>query len=164
MCVQRVYLCTANMFQISPLYHTPTFMTRMSSPLAPRNPNACPRFPYQMASSEEKIYDRSLHPQKRLPQKPYQQRRPEEEQERRRGAFLTKVRQSSDDRRWESRSEQVGRNLMAYDKRTHCTKAALDPTKRFPVAAEAVGTRTSAFSPGRALDSGGRGDGDGPGC
>ena len=111
----RIHSWTANMFQVSPPSYTFNHMTRKPSPLAPHNPNACPRFPFQMASSEKKVYHKSLHAQKRVPQMPFLQRGPDEEQDRRREVFLKKVSQSSDDRRFESRGEQV----------RHCSQGAL---------------------------------------
>ncbi|CAF9914175.1 hypothetical protein IMSHALPRED_001839 [Imshaugia aleurites] len=94
------------MSQISPPYYNPEFSIRISSPLAPLNPNACPRFSLQMATAETKN-DTSNHSCKRASHNPLLQRKPNEEQDRRRHVFLKKVRQVSDDKKWESRSEQI---------------------------------------------------------
>lgn len=51
-------------------------------------------------------HDRSSHLRKRA-HNPLYHRKPLEEQDRRRQAFLNKVKQAGDDRKWESRSEQV---------------------------------------------------------
>lgn len=98
----------ANIFQISPSSYNPEFLIRKSSPLAPLNPNACPRFSLQMASAGETNSDTLKYSYKRATHNLLLQRRPDEEKERRQQVFLKKVRQVSDDKKWESRSEQVG--------------------------------------------------------
>ena len=100
------------MFQTSPLSCTQDDLIRTISPLVPLNPNACPRFSLQMASLGQTSSDTSKHSYKRAVNNPLFQRKPHEEQNRRRQAFLDKVRQVSADKTWESRSEQVrGRNV-----------------------------------------------------
>lgn len=60
-----------------------------------------------MASAGKSSNDKPLHPQKRVTQNPLLQRKPNEEQDRRRQIYLNKVRQTSDDKKWEARSEQI---------------------------------------------------------
>ena len=99
------------MFQTSPLSCTQEDLIRTISPLVPLNPNACPRFSLQMASLGQTSSDTSKYSYKRAVNNPLFQRKPYEERNRRRQAFLDKVRQASADKTWESRSEQVrGRN------------------------------------------------------
>ena len=95
------------MFQINPSSYNPEFLSRKSSPLAPLNPNACPRVSIRMASAGQINSDTSKYSYKRATQNPLLQRQSNEEQDRRRQVFLRKVRQVSDDKKWESRSEQV---------------------------------------------------------
>ncbi|KAF6238202.1 hypothetical protein HO173_003836 [Letharia columbiana] len=94
------------MFQICPHYN-PEFLIRKPSPLAPLNPNACPRFYHQMTSAGGTSSDTSEYSYKRAAQYPLLQRKPTEEQDRRRQVFLKKVRQVSDDKKWGFRSEQI---------------------------------------------------------
>ena len=94
------------MFQIDPSSYTPEFLSRKPSPLAPLNPNAYPRFSIRMAFTGQINSDTS-NPYKRATHNPLLQRQSNEEQDRRRQVFLKKVRQASDDKKWESRSEQV---------------------------------------------------------
>lgn len=95
------------MFQMTPSSYDTEFFIRISSPLAPFNPNACPRFSLLMASAGETNSDTSKYSYKRATHNPLLQREPNEEKDRRRQVFLKKVRQVSDDKKWESRSEQV---------------------------------------------------------
>lgn len=95
------------MFQISPSLYKPESLIRIPSPLAALNLNACPRFSLQMASVEETNNATSRYSHKRATNNPLLQRKPKEEQDRRRQVFFKKVRQVSDDKNWESRSEQV---------------------------------------------------------
>ena len=96
-----------NMFQISPSSYNSEFSRRKLSPVASLNPNACPRFSVQMASARQINSDTSKNSYKRATHNPLLQRQSHGEQDRRRQIFLKKVRQVSDDKKWESRSEQV---------------------------------------------------------
>lgn len=96
------------MFQISPSLYKPESLVRIPSPLAALKLNACPRFSLQMASVEKTNHATSRYSHKRATDNPLLQRKPKEEQDRRRQVFFKKVRQVSDDKNWESRSEQVG--------------------------------------------------------
>ncbi|MCJ1279961.1 hypothetical protein MMC21_007786 [Puttea exsequens] len=60
-----------------------------------------------MASKGKTTSHNSPQLQHSAPSKPLPQRNPEQEKVHRRDIFLRKVRQASDDRRWESRSEQI---------------------------------------------------------
>ena len=95
------------MLQASPLSYTPEYLVRTLYPLAPLNPNACPRFSLHMAFSGQKSSDTSKCSYRRPVKNFLLQRKPHEERDRRRQVFLDKVRQVSADKKWESRSEQV---------------------------------------------------------
>lgn len=95
------------MFHASPSFYDPEYLIRKPSPLAPLNPNACPRFSPHMASTGQTSSDTSKYSYSLATHNPLLQRKPNEEQDRRRQVFLKKVRQVSDDKKWESRSEQV---------------------------------------------------------
>ena len=95
------------MLQASPLSYTPESLARTSFPLAPLNPNACPRFSLQMVFSGQMSSDTSKCSDRRLVKNFLLQRKPHEERDRRRQVFLDKVRQVSADKKWECRSEQV---------------------------------------------------------
>ena len=75
-------------------------------PLGPRDPNACPRFSKYMASAYKASHKNPACSKKRT-YNPMYQRRPAEERERKQTVYLKKVKDDGDDRRWESRSEQV---------------------------------------------------------
>ena len=95
------------MLQTSPLSYTPEYLAGALSPLAPLNPNACPRFSLQMAFSGQTSSHTSKCSYRRPVNNFLLQRQPHEERDRRRQVFLDKVRQVSADKKWESRSEQV---------------------------------------------------------
>lgn len=95
------------MFQIRSSSYNSEFSSPNLSPLAPLNPNACPRFSVRMASAGQINSDTSKNSYKRATHNPLLQRQSSGEQDRRRQVFLKKVRQVSDDKKWESRSEQV---------------------------------------------------------
>ena len=105
-CVAQV-LKETNMLQAIPLSYTPDYLVRAVSPLAQLNPNACPRFPLQMAFSGQTSSDTSKCSYRRSVKNFLLQHQPHEERDRRRQVFLDKVRQVSADKKWESRSEQV---------------------------------------------------------
>ena len=95
------------MFQISPSSYE-----REIYPLALFDPNACSRFSLQMASAAHANGDKSKYSGDRATRSPHMQRKFIEEQDRRRQKFLKKVRQVSDDKKWEFRSAQVcGRHV-----------------------------------------------------
>ena len=75
-------------------------------PLGPRDPNACPRFSKCMASAYKASHENPACSEKRT-YNPMYQRKPAEERERKQKVYLKKVKDDGDDRRWESRSEQV---------------------------------------------------------
>ena len=75
-------------------------------PLAPRDPNACPRFPLQMASARKAVNGNNVYSYKTAGN-PLLQRKSSERQDQDRRAYLKRVRQTSDDLKWESRCEQV---------------------------------------------------------
>ena len=60
-----------------------------------------------MVSSGQPSSDTLKFPYKRAMNNPLLQRKPHEEQDRRRQVYLEKVRQVSEDKKWETRSEQV---------------------------------------------------------
>lgn len=60
-----------------------------------------------MASTGQTSSDTSKYSYNLATHNPLLQRKPNEEQDRRRQVFLKKVRQVSDDKKWESRSEQI---------------------------------------------------------
>lgn len=95
------------MFQASLSSHNPEYLILKPSPLAPLNPNAYQRFSPHMASTGQTSSDTSKYSYNLATHNPLLQRKPNEEQDRRRQVFLKKVRQVSDDKKWESRSEQV---------------------------------------------------------
>ena len=95
------------MLQAIPLSYNPEYLVRAVSPLAPLNPNACPRFSLQMAFSGQTSSDTSKCSYRRPVKNFLLQHQPHEERDRRRQVFLDKVRQVSADKKWESRSEQV---------------------------------------------------------
>ena len=95
------------MFQINPLSYTPEYLIGNQTPLAPLDPNACPHFSLHMAFSSQTTSNTSKYSHKGATENPLLQRNAREEQNRRRKVFLEKVRQVSDDKNWESRSEQV---------------------------------------------------------
>ena len=95
------------MFQVSSQLYFSYQPSLKPPPLGPRNPNACPRFSDSMASVRKEGNDKHIPFPKRAMQKYPVKRKPEEEQDRRRQVFLKKVREVSDDKKWESRSEQV---------------------------------------------------------
>ena len=95
------------MFQISPSSYE-----RNLYPLALLDPNVCPCFSLQMASAGHANGDKSKYSGDRATRYPHMQRKPIEERDRRRQNFLKKVRQVSDDKKWEFRSAQVcGRHV-----------------------------------------------------
>ena len=95
------------MLQASPLSYTSEYLVRTLYPLAPLDPNACPRFSLRMAFSGQTSIDTSKRPYRRPVKNFLLQRKPHEERDRRRQVFLDKVRHVSADKKWESRSEQV---------------------------------------------------------
>lgn len=100
----------ATMLQTGPSSYKLEYQIRKESPLAPLNPNACTRFFLQMASTGQMSSDRSKLSYKRATNNLLLQRKPKEEQDRRRQVFLKKVRQVTDDKKWEFRSEEVRGN------------------------------------------------------
>ncbi|KAL2042194.1 hypothetical protein N7G274_004682 [Stereocaulon virgatum] len=118
----------SNMFQISPPSFTSPYSFRKTSPLAPRNPHACPRFSDYMASKAKSSNIKSVHSQKRPAQNPLQLPKPVEEQDRRRQVYLKRVRQTSDDKKWEARSEQILRaDFMSRRKQWEIQQARSAP-------------------------------------
>lgn len=96
------------MFHVNSRPFTGDFAAQNSSPLAERDPNACPRFSIQMASVRKLGEEGSAYSYKRA-LNPLLQRKSDDEQDRRRRVFLNRVRQAGDERKWELRSEQVRR-------------------------------------------------------
>ena len=100
----------AKMSRTSPSSYNSGYLSGTPSPLAPINPNACLRFSLQkvqMASRGQTSSDTSKYSHKRATQNPLLQCKPSKEEDRKRQVFLKKVRQASDDKKWETRSEQV---------------------------------------------------------
>ena len=95
-----------NMSQVSTTRFIRDVSTLRLSPLAPGDPNACPRFSLQMASARKAGQENAQYSHK-CAYNPLFQKKVGEEQESRRRLFLNKVRQGSENTRWESRSEQV---------------------------------------------------------
>ncbi|KAM0803276.1 hypothetical protein BDR22DRAFT_61496 [Usnea florida] len=93
------------MFQISPSSYE-----RDTYPLALLDPNTCSCFSLQIASAAHANGDKSKYLGDRATRYPHMQHTFIEEQDRRRQKFLKKVRQVSDDKKWESRSAQILRN------------------------------------------------------
>ena len=87
----------------SPEY-TFTYLPSISSPLVPHDVNVCPTLPFLMASTFKDA--------RKAPTKPRSNRYVTvplkvEEPERRRQVFLKRVKDASDDKRWQTRSDQV---------------------------------------------------------
>ena len=78
----------------------------------PHNPNACPQLSSYMTSAFRANPEGSARPRKRT-YNPLYQRKSTEEQERKRQVYLTKVREDGNERRWESRSEQVKHRILS---------------------------------------------------
>ena len=95
-----------NMLQFSTRSYTCEYMMQGPSTLASRDPNACPRFPLQMAAARRMEDEHSIYSHKRA-HNPLFQRSPGKEQIRRRQIYLRQSKQAGDDKRWASRSEQV---------------------------------------------------------
>ena len=93
------------MFSNNPHRCSLDYASMLPTPLPPRNPSACPRFTPQVSTytaanhrvTRSKQGD-NLHPMLR---------RRHGEQNSRRQAFLTKVKQNRDHRRWDLRADQV---------------------------------------------------------
>lgn len=92
---------------------------------------------------------------KRVYKHPVIQRR-EGEQSTRRQAFLKKVKQSSDDERWQTRSDQV-RSADALEIGILTGSHLVDPTARLPLPTTAVARGAGANCSGRTSGHGGRG-------
>ena len=118
------------------------FPRRRPFPLEPRDPNACPRFSLQMASTRKADNENGSHSHKNA-QNPLLQRMAGLEQDRRRQVYLKRVRQTSDDKKWESRSEQVGHNADASRFGEITLIYHQDYEARFPCEAEAMGDGSS---------------------
>lgn len=80
-------------------------------PLTPRTPNACPRFSALM-TSQRKSSKPTAEERRRSPRSFQLPRKPEQARDLRRQVYLSKVRDASDDKRWESRSDQVCGNYV----------------------------------------------------
>lgn len=113
------------MFRISPLPYT----IHHPPPLAERIANACPHGSYQMPSAGNDRPKRQI----RVTPRSLLQHRPSEERDRRRNAFLTKVRQVSDEKKWESRSDQVS----SFGKCCHVTLLISDEDIKSGIFSEA---------------------------
>ena len=89
---------------ISSTQYAFTYLPAVSSPLVPHDVNVCSTLPFLMASTfndarntESKFRSNRYHT---VPRKM-------EEPERRRQVFLKRVKDASDDKRWQTRSDQV---------------------------------------------------------
>lgn len=128
------------MFQASPLSHDSEYLIQKRSSLETLNPNACPRFSLQMASSGQTSSDTPKYSHKRVVQNPLLHRKPDDEQGRRRQVFLDKVRQVSADKKWESRSEQVCGHNSCDSPSCNRVDDITDLENGLPIEEERVGT------------------------
>ncbi|CAD6584413.1 MAG: hypothetical protein ASARMPRED_001755 [Alectoria sarmentosa] len=121
---------------LCPSSYNSGYLSGTPSPLAPINPNACLRFSLQkvqMASRGQTSSDTSKYSHKRATQNPLLQCKPSKEEDRKRQVFLKKVRQASDDKKWETRSEQILRkDFIARQKEWELDQARSAP--EFPQA------------------------------
>ena len=132
----------SDMFSISPHPHMLEHASMKPSPLTPRVPNACPRLSPQMIPFT-KPTEKATCPKQRPVPHPMLQRRNDQQDQRRR-VFLTKVKQNGDERRWDSRAEQV----VAHSPRIRQGMANgswEDPKERFSFAPETMGGRASSL-------------------
>ena len=81
-----------------------TYLPPISSPLVPHGVNVCPTPPFLMASTFE---DARKTQSKSRSNRHATVSRKVEEPERRRQVFLKRVKDASDDKRWQTRSDQV---------------------------------------------------------
>ena len=127
------------MFQVNSLSYWPDEVFRKSPSTASLNPHACPRFSFKMASKHRTVGDTSDRTNKHATRNPLLQRTTKEGQDRRRRAFLEKVRQVSDEKKWESRSEMVRDYCREMFLRRIQADTVEDFEEGFPVEAEGVG-------------------------
>lgn len=135
---------------IQPSTYIFSFLLPVQSPLAPRDVNVCPSYPSLMASTfknAEKTCVRS-----REHRNPVAQRRAEEP-ERRRQAFLKRVKDAGDDKKWQTRSDQVCINACLPLNTTNAYNI-VDPTQRLPFTEKAERTRAGALCCERGCISG----------
>ena len=104
--------CRPTMFQVGTSSYIPAHSLRNPFPLATRNPNACPRLSDYMATGAKLSNNKLAPAQNRCMQNPLFKRKSNEDQHQRRQVYLKKVRQVSEDKKWESRSEQVRHPLL----------------------------------------------------
>lgn len=143
-----------SLIQPAPLafHHVPY----LASPLTARDVNACPDFSRSMASLVKRSgSEKDVKSGKRVYKHPVLQRR-EGEHSRRRQAFLKKVKESSDDERWQTRSDQV-HSAHASEVGILTGSHLVDPTARLPLPATAVARGAGANCSGRTTDYRGRG-------
>ncbi len=128
----------------------------LPSPLTARDVNTCPDFSRSMASLVKLSgSEKDVTSGKRMYKHPILQRR-EGEQSRRRQAFLKKVKESSDDERWQTRSDQV-RSADASEVGILTGSHIVDPTAILPLPTTAVARGAGANCSSRTSGYGGRG-------
>ncbi|KAL9102783.1 MAG: hypothetical protein Q9163_002101 [Psora crenata] len=98
------------MLQSRQLVSTFDRFSERPTPLGPRNPNASPRFSSTTPSDQKVAREGPRRIGRQSLQNPLLQRKVGDEQEKRRRSFLRKVRQASDDKRWEARGNQILRH------------------------------------------------------
>ncbi|KAK0514726.1 hypothetical protein JMJ35_003343 [Cladonia borealis] len=144
------------MFQI----HSPSYLT----PLAPRNPTTCPYISISpsmsMSSVKPSTTSKPSPPtchapkpsQRRSHQNPLLNLKPasEAQQQRRRQAYLGKVRRGQEERRWEGRSEMILRAEFLERKRAWEEERKREAVEALPLLSDEDGE-----------EEGGIGDGDG---
>ncbi|KAK5127627.1 hypothetical protein LTR85_006968 [Meristemomyces frigidus] len=94
-------------------YSTHGFLPTVPSPLSPRSTNIYGRRPLYMSSDAVTKEERKIAPTRFTPQRPTVKKAPvpkqDELKERRRSMFLKKVREGREEKRWESRGEDMMR-------------------------------------------------------
>jgi len=128
----------------------------LPSPLTARDVNTCPNFSRSMASfMKPSGPEKDVTSGKRVYKHPVLQRRVGE-QSRRRQAFLKKVKENSDDARWQARSDQV-RSADASDLGILTGSCVVDPTARLPITTTAMARGAGARCSSRTSGHRGRG-------
>ena len=135
---------------IQPSNYIFSYLPPVQSPLAPRDVNVGPSYPSLMASTFKNAQKDCVR--SREHRKPGAQRRAEEP-ERRRQAFLKRVKDAGDDKKWQTRSDQVCINVCLPLTTTNAYNV-VDSTQRLSFTEKAERNGASALCCGRGRISG----------
>ena len=135
---------------IQPSTYVFSYLPPVQSPLAPRDVNVCPSYPSLMASTFKAAQKACVR--SREHRDPLAHKRAEEP-ERRRQAFLKRVKDAGDDKKWQTRSDQVCINVCLPLNTTNANDV-VDSTQRLSFTEKAERKCAGALCCGRGRISG----------